>query len=67
MWVVMRIVKFEFEISSPLMRGAPASLDPRESAVGYLPVYETREAAEKDYPDGPFQEIARREESRHLA
>ena len=56
MWVVARLQKFsDFELS---VKFRPTiTIDPGKM-VGYLAVYETLEAAEADWPDGPFCQIA---------
>ena len=55
MWVVMRLRKFsDFECTPPIRWSI--SIDPGK-VMGFLGVYTTREDAEVDYPDGPFQEI----------
>ena len=50
MWVVMRVMPFEFE------SGLPFPVRVLTSMVGYLPVYATQEAAEKDFPDAALIE-----------
>lgn len=52
MWVVMEVQRFEVKQTLPLkvvLDFAPM--------CGYLPVYESKEDAMKDFPEGPFQEI----------
>lgn len=53
MWVVMQLEHFNFEpLNSPL----PVKVE-TGNLCGYLPVYENREDAEREYPDIPIQEI----------
>jgi hypothetical protein len=56
MIVVMKIQKFEFEQAGEYRIPFPVTFD-LGKMLGYLPVYETREDAEKDYPDGPFATV----------
>jgi hypothetical protein len=51
MWVVMRVARWDFEPISHI----PCKMV--TTMAGYLPVYDTMEEAQKDYPDGPFKEI----------
>lgn len=53
MFVVLRLQKFEWQTSF----GLKAYLHPDERMVGFLPVYETREEALADWPEGPVAEI----------
>ena len=54
--VLRRLMRWsEMELSGPF-RLRPASHMFRKS-VAFLPVYETREDAEADCPDGPFEDI----------
>lgn len=52
MIAVMRLRKFEFE---PVMGFEAVYKGPE---VGFLPVFATREDAKREYPNGPFVEIA---------
>jgi len=57
MIVVLRLRKFDFEPVLGVIETKYAGPE-----CGWLPVYKTREAAEKDYPNGPFREIVALEE-----
>ena len=56
MWVVLNFQHFEVEQQGPLRLPVPVKLD-FKPMIGYLPVYATREAAEKEFPDSPRAEI----------
>ena len=56
MIVVLRLRKFDFE---PVLGFETKYAGPE---CGWLPVYKTLKAAKKDYPNGPFREIAALEE-----
>ena len=48
MWIVTRVRKFE-EAFSPIIDSRPM--------IGFIGVYNSREDAEAEYPEGPFREI----------
>ena len=55
MWIVLRILKWgDFEVKpGSAFSMLPVGIDPG-NMIGYCPVYETREAALADWPDGPL-------------
>ena len=55
MWVALRLQTADGFTSDYL--GPHVGVRFAPGIAGYLPVYETKEAAEKDYPDGPIKEI----------
>ena len=58
MWIVMRVQPFDLEQDpGPFPFPIEVQLDIGKK-IGYLPVYETREDAEAEYPNGPFGQIA---------
>ena len=60
MIVVMKVQDFELEQTGPYRLNIPIVLNFRPM-IGYLPVYASLEDAKRDFPDGPFQEIALKE------
>ena len=54
MIVVLKLQDFEVK---KVPYGPPTTLDVAPM-IGYLPVYGTVEDAKKDFPNGPFREIA---------
>ena len=54
MIVILKLQDFEVK---DVPYGPPVTLDVA-LMIGYLPVYRTVEDAKKDFPDGPFHEIA---------
>ena len=57
MIAVLRVQNFEVEQTGPYRLNIPITLA-FKPMIGFLPVYANMEDAQKDYPDGPFQEIA---------
>lgn len=60
--VVLRLVPFAVEAVNSRI---PVSVS-AGPMVGYLPVYETREDAEREYPDGPFMRLRQVEQEESL-
>ncbi len=57
-WVVMKPQRWILDSSLPF----PLELDPNVKMRRYLPVYDSREEALADFPDGPIQECREYEE-----
>ena len=55
MWVVMNMQKFEFDTIPSHILPFPISYD-MGKIIGYLPCYQTKEDALKDFPDGDIKE-----------
>lgn len=54
-WIVMRVQKFDL-VQDKGNLIVQVNLDSGLMS-GYLPVYDTKEDAEAEYPDGPFGQI----------
>ena len=65
MWVALRLQTADSFATN--MYGGHLPVEFGAGIAGYLPVYKTREAAEKEYPEGPIMEIRFSEEEMQVS